>query len=497
VTPTVKRRQRMTTCVVALGIMIGLQIAPLTEDAAKADAVKGSWSTPFDLGITAVHSIVLPSGKVLMISRAAITSGPLARLWDPATNTSINVSHPDAARDLYCAGHSILADGRTLLTGGNLRVGAQDGVKTSDLFDANGSQRWAQSPDLSQARWYPTNVQMGDGSVLVFGGQQKEGLFANTVDSYNAAATQRTQLPASATRQIGLYPRMHLMPDGRLFYSGVTTDPFGKTARFFNPATNSWSTAVDSFNFGVRGDGMSVLLPGLKKVLAIGGSKTESGTTGKATASTEIIDLSSANPQWSKAAPMNIARKESNSVMLPDGKLLVVGGAKGPGSYRNPVKTAEMFSPSTGTWTLMAAQTAPRSHHSTAVLLPDGRVLSAGQDRGTYLMTGEIYSPPYLFKGIRPVISSAPTSLDYGQQFSVSTPSAASIARVALIRAAAVTHSNSFDQRYVDLDFSVAGESLSVNAPATQRIAPPGYYMLFIVTSTGVPSIASWVHVGG
>lgn len=323
------------------------------------------------------------------------------------------MSHPDATRDLYCGGHSLLADGRVLLTGGNLRVGAKDGVKTSDVFDGSGSLRWVQSPSLSQARWYPTNVQMGDGRVLVFGGHEKEGVFANTIDSYNAATTQVTPLPPSATLQVGLYPRMHLMPDGRLFYSGVTTDPLGKTARFFNPTSNSWSTAVDSFNFGVRGDGMSVLLPGLKKVLAIGGSKTESGTSGNATATTEIIDLSIANPQWSNAAPMKIARKEANSVMLPDGKLLVVGGAKGPGSYRNPVKAAEIFDPSTGTWTLMAAQTAPRAHHSTAVLLPDGRVLSAGHDQGTYLMTGEIYSPPYLFKGAQPVISSAPSSLGY------------------------------------------------------------------------------------
>jgi hypothetical protein len=493
----VKTRGRLAGSVVVAILVIGIQLVPLGGGGpANADPVKGSWSAPFDVGITAVHSIVLPSGKVLMVSRAAITSGPLARLWDPTTNTSIDVSHPDATRDLYCSGHSLLADGRVLLTGGNQRVGANDGVKTSDVFDGSGSLRWAQAPALSQARWYPTNVQMADGRVLVFGGQEKEGVFANTVDSYNAAATLQTRLPTSATRQVGLYPRMHLMPDGRLFYSGVTTDPLGKTARFFNPTTNSWGTAVDSFNFGVRGDGMSVLLPGLKKILAIGGSKTESGTSSKATASTEVIDLSAANPQWNSAAPMKVPRKEANSVMLPDGKLLVVGGAKGPGSYRNPVKAAEIFDPSTGTWTLMAAQTAPRAHHSTAVLLPDGRVLSAGHDRGTYLMTGEIYSPPYLFKGARPVISSAPGSLGYGQQFTVSTPNATSIKRIALIKAAAVTHSQSVDQRYVDLDFTAVGESLSVTAPATQEHAPRGHYMMFIVNSTGVPSVASWVQVG-
>jgi hypothetical protein len=134
-------------------------------------------------------------------------------------------------------------------------------------------------------------------------------------------------------------------------------------------------------------------------------------------------------------------------------------------------------------------------YHSTALLLPDGRVLSAGQSFGQYENTGEIFSPPYLFKGARPVISEAPGTLGYGQVFTVATPQAASISRVALVRAGAVTHSVNFDQRYVDCSFTTSGGTLLVTSPPNANYAPPGWYMLFLVNSTGVPSVASWVQV--
>jgi hypothetical protein len=131
------------------------------------------------------------------------------------------------------------------------------------------------------------------------------------------------------------------------------------------------------------------------------------------------------------------------------------------------------------------------------VLLPDGRVLSAGQSSGSLQMTGEIFSPPYLSAGAQPTITAAPSSLGYNQAFTITTPDFANIGRVALVKAGSVTHSNNFDQRYVDVAFSSDGSSgLNATSPPDSNHAPPGWYMLFILLSSGVPSVASWVQVG-
>ena len=137
---------------------------------------------------------------------------------------------------------------------------------------------------------------------------------------------------------------------------------------------------------------------------------------------------------------------------------------------------------------------APRAYHSTAVLLPDGRVLSAGQTRGNLQTTGEVFSPTYLFAGPRPVIDAAPQAIGYGESFVVETAGAAAIDEVTLIRASTVTHGVYFDQRSVPLSFTPGADTLTVSEPASNLDAPPGWYMLFVLDG-GVPSVAAWVQV--
>jgi hypothetical protein len=234
----------------------------------------------------------------------------------------------------------------------------------------------------------------------------------------------------------------------------------------------------------------SVLLPGLTRIMEIGGS-----TAAGPTASCEILDTAATPMAWQPTGSMHHPRLWANTVLLADGTVLVVGGGR-QGSYGEPVFGAEIYHPASGTWTVMAAQAAPRMYHSTALLLPDGRVLSAGESHGSLAQTGEIFSPPYLFKGARPKITTAPGALGYGQAFTVSTPNPAGIKRVALVKAAAVTHSDNFDQRYVDCAFSAGGGKLHATAPPNGNHAPPGWYMLFLVNAAGVPSMAHWVRVG-
>jgi hypothetical protein len=214
-----------------------------------------------------------------------------------------------------------------------------------------------------------------------------------------------------------------------------------------------------------------------------------------ATRTAEIINLGVASPKWSYAKPMTFPRIHPNMVLLADGTVLTVGGARKHISTE-PVRNAELFNPATGEWSVMAAQAADRAYHSTALLLPDGRVMSAGSERSNLPTTAEYYSPPYLFRGPRPTIIDAPASISYGQSFSVTTLDAPDIARVALVRLGSTTHATSFDQRYVDLRFTRATGELQVSSPASGNLAPPGPYMLFVLNTEGVPAVAEIVQVG-
>jgi len=189
-----------------------------------------------------------------------------------------------------------------------------------------------------------------------------------------------------------------------------------------------------------------------------------------------------------------------NLTVLPDGNVLATGGEQtlDGSSVSNAVYQAELWSPATQTWRTLSLGQVPRLYHSTAVLLPDARVFVAGGGSAYPApdeTAGEYYSPPYLFKGPRPTIASAPTTIPYGTQFVVQSPDAANIASISLIRLGAATHQFNQDARFLSLSFQSTGTTLTVQAPSTSKLAPPGYYMLFLVNSNGVPSIASFVKV--
>ena len=203
-------------------------------------------------------------------------------------------------------------------------------------------------------------------------------------------------------------------------------------------------------------------------------------------------------PAWRQVASMANARAFHNSTILPDGTCSSPAGTMRDGyDVSKSVFAAELFSPATETWQTMSSAVVPRLYHSTALLLPDARVLTAGSgsDGPAVNQTrAEIFSPPYLFKGARPSITSAPSLVQYSTPFAVQTPDAASIASVALIRPGAVTHAFDEDQRFINLSFTANAGTLTIQAPANANLAPPGYYMLFLLNSAGVPSIASFVH---
>src|SRR5437667_5200967 len=222
--------------------------------------------------------------------------------------------------------------------------------------------------------------------------------------------------------------------------------------------------------------------------------------------------MGASSPAWQSGPTMSEGSIEMNAVILPDGRVLALGGSLNDEDTGSASLNADLLGPDPNNpgkyvFSSAGANAFPRLYHSVALLLPDATVWVAGGNplRGTYQPQMEIYQPAYLFtndgKGhvlpaVRPAIASAPATVAYGSAFAVNTPDASSISSIALIRAGAVTHAFDMDQRMLGLSFADQGNgTLLVNAPANGDLAPPGYYLLFLVNSAGVPSVASWVQV--
>lgn len=263
-----------------------------------------------------------------------------------------------------------------------------------------------------------------------------------------------------------------------------------------NPITRVWSD-IPNLLKPRHGYGTGTLLPagpnGSTKVMLVGGR-----TTTIVHASSEVFDATNPAAGWKYSAPMLHARHNQNTVILPDGKLFTIGGNGAVTNYGRPQREAELYDPVSNTWSAMANQTAQRAYHSTALLLPDARVVSAGDDGpgpggGAQTDTVEFYSPPYLFRGPRPAISAAPAAVTWGEAFFIGT--ADTIARAVLIAPGATTHANDMHQRHVELSFTPGSGGINASAPPNANVAPPGYYMLFVLNAQGVPSVAKWVRL--
>ncbi len=455
---------------------------------------QGVWGAPVELGMISIHMAVLHTGKVLFWGTA--TTGKIgcctvAKVLDPVTGTITDVTQPFDA-DVICAAQTVLPDGRVITAGGEAVI-LGHGITTTTLFDPI-AQTWSMTGNMTAARWYPTDIQMPDGTALVTTGlDETHMILQRLMESYNPATGVWTPLPASAnlpdTSPGYTYQHLFLLPSGKMMEAG----PW-KTTSLYDPATQSWST-IGNMNLGDRYHAAAVLLPNLEQVLIAGGTPVNVEGSSTASATTELIDLSQTTPTWQYGTSMNLARYNENLVYLADGTLLAVGGGTGPTKYAGPVLQSELYDPTTQQWTLMATQQANRTYHSNAALLPDGRVISSGSTNGTtQAHTYEIYNPPYLYKGARPTYTGGSAMIHYGKTFTLQTTST-NITKVALIRPSANTHANDMDQRYVPLTFTQGSGSLTITAPANANYAPPGYYMLVIVNANGVPSKMRFVKI--
>lgn len=455
-------------------------------------AVEGAWSAPISFPLVPVHSIVLPNGKVLFWPQhgdATIET----YVWDPATNIFHAVFNGHT--NLFCAGHALLADGRVQTTGGHHQLN-DHGEPHTNFFDYH-TNAWTPGPDMAGGRWYPTVLTLPNGDTLTASGGDLNGNLNTLPEVWNASTNVWRPL-TGAQSELPYYPWLYPAPHGGVFYAGPD-----QQSQFLDPdGVGSWTPGPQSSQL-FRGYGSAVMYePG--KILITGGGDVP-------TASSDVIDLNEAHPFWRPVGAMATRRRQHNVTVLPDGSVLSTGGTSGIG-FNNPCGAqyaAELFNPQSEQWTTLAVGQNPRLYHSTAVLLPDGRVMVGG---GTAIdgtaypgcvvrvpdqPNVELFSPPYLFRGARPVITSAPYGVQYGNSFTVTSPDAAHISKISLIRLSSVTHSVNMNQRYMPLSFTRQGQTLTVTGPANAVEAPPGHYMLFLVNDVGVPSVASIVRIDG
>ncbi|GLY08407.1 MULTISPECIES: galactose oxidase early set domain-containing protein [Actinoplanes] len=499
------------------------QAAPGEACSAGDKCVKGAWAVmPFNSPVRSIHAVVLRNGNVLLIAGSGNDPDAFAAktfktaIYKPGTGEFTAVATPE---DLFCAGHVQLKDGRILVMGGNKDYAAADGshgykgLKNSYIFDP-ATNSYQRVNDMSGGSWYPSATIMGNGDVISLGGLGEDS--NGTVLTQYFSDAQQRWLSTGEAKQTwsfwGLYPSMILMQDGRLFYSGSHV--------FGNGLPGSGSSIYD-YNAGTitevpglrkkdeRDQSMSVLLPPAQdqKVLTMGGGNNE--TNPDAHRLTDIIDLKKPSPVYTAGPQIPQGKLDGgvpqtgaqgkmyvSAVLLPDGKVFETGGALH--NRATPVFEASMYDPATNQFTAgMATDPVPRGYHSSAFLLPDGRVMAVGDNpgNGTFDMRVSVYSPPYLFQGARPQITSvASNQWAYGtaNRITVDKP----IVKAELIRPAAVTHSSDPNQRFVDLPMTVNGNTVDLNLTSNPNLAPPGWYMLFAVGANGVPSVAKWVKIG-
>jgi len=466
----------------------------------------GRWEPVFGLPNVAIHTTLLPDGKVLFWGRRDDPAGSMnehsctPQVWDPVTRACVATPQPRRADDttvnLFCAGHAYLPDGRLLVAGGHITDG--DGIDWAGTYDHR-SNSWTPLPAMNGGRWYPTATSLADGRVLVISGSAAaHGTIA--VNAESQITDGEGWAPTVDFVGLPLYPRMHVAPDGRVLMAGSNAMTYLLDTR----GAGSWTPLAPRAN-GSREYGPSAMYaPG--KVVYVGGGN-DAGTD-LPSAAVEVIDLTEATPRWRPAAPMHHRRRHHNATLLPDGTVLVTGGTAGPGfndvSPGRPVHAAELWDPATDAWTELAAEAVDRCYHATALLLPDATVLSAG---GGEFMVGaspnapadthrdaQVFRPPYLFRGPRPAITSFPDELTAGAVFTVEV-TGPRVARLSLVRLGSVTHAIDMNQRFIPVPFTGSGTTLTATLPAEPGVCLPGHYMLFALSAAGVPSVAAIVRV--
>lgn len=462
----------------------------------------GLWSEVEPWPLVAVHAALLPNGKVLAWDATPddadddphTTDNFTTRvtLWDPVTNTHVATNN-DTDTDLFCAGSAHLWDGRVLFAGGDSgTAGANGPLSNTNIYDPE-TNTWRRAPNMEAPRWYSSVAALGNGEMLTFGGGY---LPTPAGEVFQFDQTWRGLPINNPSPDLEDYQWLQATPDGNVLTFGpgnavsvIETEGNGE----FRPGPTRDS--IDLRDYG------SYAMFDVGQILVAGGGESSDSS----------VVIATDTQQTSDTGSLNVGRRQHNLTILADGSVMASGGNTDGTRFVSATggtKVVELWDPASGRWDVMNPMFSDRQYHSIALLLPDGRVLSAGGGIcgdcyaiGYEEKNSELYSPPYLFAddgslAPRPRLSSLPEQVNYAQNVVIGASNADSIARVHLIKLGSVTHSQDQEQRLIPLEFERFASSLSVEFPDSRFVAPPGHYMLFAVDSDGVPSEGAIVRVG-
>lgn len=494
---------------------------PIPADA----STMGMWSSVKNWPLIAIHTVLLPDGRVLTYG-ARKGTGQQSGLfdydvWNPVAGFGDN-SHltlqNNTAVDLFCSAQLVLPqkDAGVVIIGGDnwnpaLKNGAGDtenyGNDSSTVF-SYADNSLVRTQNLKRKRYYGTATTLLNGEIYIQGGRGRTntGVFSPEIRSVsgtyrNLSGVGTGPTTPSAPNNANLdyyYPRNFVAPDGRIFGFDIKGQMY-----YVNPDGNGTITLAGILPFpgtvrsadgqsraGGGRDATAVMYrPG--RILVFGGAETRART----------LDITGGSPIIGKTDPTSSIRNNAFGTILPDGQVLATGGAEKYNELVGVNNSAETWDPATGRWTIGSSGVMPRLYHSTALLMPDATVLVAGGGAdGPVVNTNiEVYYPRYLFKAgglaARPEIDSAPSTLRVGRSFTANVSHNRQIAKVTLVKTGSATHNFNMDQRFVDLSFSQNGAALTVQMPSRASDTPPGYYMLFALDDLGVPSVAKMVFI--
>lgn len=477
----------------------GSNTCPTVDDHRCEEFNCGKWElVPGATDVCMMHAILLPNTQRVLLFGYGDTRDDLSRVWDYSTAAGSLVTPPNQPFDvtiplhsrplanIWSAEHAFVNDvaGTVLVHGGFT-------PRESFFFDP-ATLQWSRVVPTTDERFYSSTLTLADGKLMTLFGSASKSI--EIFDPSTGTWAPPVATPGAMAHH-QYYPWTYQLPGGKLFIAG----PHEPTQRF------DWTTGVtnvESFptiagNRSTGGErGTSVLLPlrppsYTPQVLIAGGDPAPAQQTA------EIIDLSVATPGWTALPNLNRPRMHQvNTVLLPDGRIFLAGGIDGTDG--GPAEIFDPRNPGAG-WELCATMSIPRGYHSAAILLADGSVLMGGDRPGAW-KSGETTAHeryfPWYYPLARPEISAAPTSVGYGTSFDIQTPTPAGITEVVLLRPGAVTHGWNQSQRLVEcVRLGNTATAVQVQAPPNGNIAPPGYYLLFILTGTRIPSNGRWIRV--